>query len=161
MKFKSIIVAFLFIFALTSNAQAQFSGGAGLSFPLDLGELGVFVRGDYQIDETFGAMGTFTYYLDGVEDLTFWSLDLDGTYIFLEEATLTAYALAGISLYHAGVNIDTVFGSVGGSATDFGISLGGGAKFPTGSITPFGEARLRIAGGTDFVLTAGVLFPFN
>lgn len=157
MKFKSIIVALFFVFALTSTAQAQLSVGGGLSLPLDQGDLGIFGRGVYQFDDTWGGQGTFTYYLVG-EGLTFWSLDFDATYGLIDQGSLIVYALAGLSFYSGSVDLGP-FGSA--SVTDTGVSLGGGAKLPSGNITPFGEVRLRIAGGTDLILTAGVLFPLN
>lgn len=158
MKFKSIIVAILFVFALAfaNDAKAQLSVGGGLAYPIDLGELGIFARGVYDFDETWGGMGTFTYYLDGTEGVSFWSLDFDATYTFASDGPIL-YALAGLSILNA--SVDFGFGSA--SSSDTGISLGGGAKFPSGSITPFGEVRLRLANGSDFVIAGGILIPIN
>ncbi len=158
MKLRNWFVLFFFLFAF-SSIKAQLALGPGISFPVDLGDLGILARGTYQIDDTWGAQGTFTYYLDGVEGVSIWSIDADATYNFTDTDAAMLYALAGLSIFNAGVDLGP-FGSA--SSSDFGVSLGGGAKFSVGdSFTPFGEARLRIAGGTDFVLTGGVLFPIG
>lgn len=158
MKLRNLFTVALFLMAF-SSVKAQLSIGPGVSFPVDLGELGILARGTYQIDDTWGAQGTFTYYLDGVEGVSIWSIDADATYNFTESDVAMLYALAGLSFFSAGVDLGP-FGST--SSTDVGVSLGGGAKFSAGSsFTPFGEVRLRIAGGTDFVLTGGVLFDIN
>ncbi len=151
--------AILFFMMAFSSVKAQLSIGPGISFPVDLGELGILARGTYQIDDTWGAQGTFTYYLVGGDGVSFWSFDADATYNFTESDVALLYALAGVSLFHAGIDLGP-FGSA--SATDFGVSLGGGAKFSAGeSFTPFAEVRLRIAGGTDIVLSGGLLFDLN
>ncbi len=158
MKLRNWFAALFFLMAF-SSVKAQLSIGPGVSFPLDLGELGILARGHYQINDTWGAQGTFTYYLDGIEGITFWSFDADATYNFSQSDAATLYALAGLALFAAGVDLGP-FGSA--SATDFGFSVGGGARFSAGdSFTPFGEVRLRIAGGTDVVLTGGILFNIN
>ena len=102
--------------------------------------------------------GTFTYYLDGIEGLSFWSIDFDANYNIGGSESVAPYLLAGISVFNAGVDLGP-FGSA--SASDVGVSLGGGALFPVSSFNIFGEGRLRIAGGTDIVLTGGILVPFN
>jgi opacity protein-like surface antigen len=151
--------AILFFMMAFSSVKAQLSVGPGISFPVDLGDLGILARGTYQIDDTWGAQATFTYYLDGVEGVSIWSIDGDATYNFTESDVALIYALAGVSFFSAGVDLGP-FGNA--TSTDFGVSLGGGAKFSVSdSFTPFGEVRLRIAGGTDLVLSGGVLFDIN
>jgi len=158
MKLRNLFTVALFLMAF-SSVKAQLSLGPGVSFPVDLGDIGIMARGHYQIDDSWGAQASFTYYLDGVEGVTVWSFDADATYNFTESDVALLYALAGLSFFTAGVDLGQ-FGSA--SSTSTGVSLGGGAKFSAGSsFTPFGEVRLRIAGGTDFVLTGGVLFDIN
>ena len=157
MKFKNLLAAVLFVCAFTS-AKAQLSAGGGVSFPFDLGELGLLGRATYDFDDTWRGAGTFTYYLDGIEGLSFWSIDFDANYNIGGSESVAPYLLAGISVFNAGVDLGP-FGSA--SASDVGVSLGGGALFPVSSFNIFGEGRLRIAGGTDIVLTGGILVPFN
>jgi hypothetical protein len=151
--------AILFFMMAFSSVKAQLSVGPGISFPIELGDIGILARGTYQIDDTWGAQATFTYYLDGVEGVSVWSIDADATYNFTESDVALLYALAGISFFTAGVDLGP-FGSA--SSTSTGVSLGGGAKFSAGeSFTPFAEVRLRIAGNTDVVLSGGILFDIN
>lgn len=161
MKLKSLLLATFFCLAFTTASQAQFSAGGGLTISFDGDAVGIFGRGAYQFDETWGGMGTFNYYF--VENVTFWAIDLDGTYTFLDDGSISAYALAGLSISRVGVNIDSVFGNFSSSNTDLGVSLGGGAKFlVSDSITPFAEGRIRIiSSNVDLNISAGVLVSFN
>ncbi len=157
MKLKSLLLATFFCLAFTTASQAQFSAGGGLTISFDSDAVGVFGRGAYQFDETWGGMGTFNYYF--VDLVTFWAIDLDGTYTFIDDGSVSAYALAGLSIARVGVN--SVFGNF--SSSDFGVSLGGGAKFlVSDSITPFAEGRVRIiSSNADLNVSVGVLVPFN
>ncbi|MEL7123795.1 MAG: outer membrane beta-barrel protein [Bacteroidota bacterium] len=161
MIFKKLLIAVLFVCAFTS-AKAQLSVGGGVSFPIDLGELGLLARGTYDFDETWRGAATFTYYLDGLEGITIWSLDFDANYSFTTSGSIKPYVLAGLSLLNAGISLDLgPFGTVSESDTEFGVSLGGGAIFPAGNVNFFGEGRLRTAAATDFAITGGVLFPLG
>lgn len=56
----------------------------------------------------------------------------------------------------AGLNVGTV--SNGASNTEFGLNIGGGVRFPTGTMAPFVEGRGVISDFDQFVVTAGIVF---
>jgi hypothetical protein len=56
---------------------------------------------------------------------------------------------------------DTGFGSFSASTTDVGLNLIGGAKFETGSLQPFAQAKINVGGDfTLFNIMGGLLFSF-
>lgn len=93
-------------------------------------------------------------FVDSAIDVTVFDFGADALFAFdIGNAIVEPYALAGLSIVHASAD-------GGGSSTDAGLNLGGGAKFLTsGRIQPFAELRVTIGGDFDpFFLGGGVLF---
>ncbi len=138
---------------LAQGVQAQFNLGAGLAISDDIG---LFGRAEYEIDETWRAAGTFTFYFDDLINISV--LDLDAHYTFLEETDFEAYALGGINIGFLSYDDDLFLDDF--NDTEFGINLGGGFRyFLNDSVHPFGEIKLDIGGYEDFALKLGVVFP--
>jgi hypothetical protein len=88
--------------------------------------------------------------------LTFWALSGDALFALdVGTPTVEPYGIVGIGIFHS--SYDIPFGG-GGSDTNVGLNLGGGARFlMTGKIQPFVEIRASIHNGSYVLLTGGVL----
>lgn len=96
------------------------------------------------------AIGSFDYFFPS-DDFDYWEINGNVVYEFAVPSGVVApYVGAGLNVAHASV------ASV--SETEIGFNLLGGARFDAGQFTPFGELRVELSGGEQFVLTGGVLF---
>ncbi|MEM6878935.1 MAG: hypothetical protein AAF544_10275 [Bacteroidota bacterium] len=142
---------------MANTASAQLMLGGGVAYGTDVEEIAIQVRGVYSFNETWRGQADVTYYLDGVEDVSFYEINLNGNYVFSDTGTALFYALAGLSIGVANVDLGP-FGSASGS--DTGINLGAGGNFALGGggTMLFGEAKYTLGGFEQLVLAAGVLF---
>ena len=134
-------------------AHAQIQYGPYLNFASN--GVGVGIGGRVQAGLTgliptaknVGAIGALNLYFP--TGGTAWGIDLNGTYQFHIPAvkTVEPYVGGGLALIH------------GISRNGVGLNLLGGAKFPLGPLTPFGELRIILIRSTSaFVVSGGVLF---
>ena len=92
------------------------------------------------------------------ESRTYWELNGNVAYRFKIEGTtaVAPYAGGGLNIAHSSRRAEGE--GDGSSHTDLGVNLLGGTTFGSGSVLPFFELRVELAGGEQFVLTGGVLF---
>lgn len=89
------------------------------------------------------------------DDVEYWEVNVNAAYIIpVNHPSLSPYAGAGLNIARG--TVEGAGGSV--SETDLGLNLLAGVKYVTGAIVPFGEVRLEIGGGEQFVLTGGLAF---
>lgn len=140
------------------QANAQLSVGAGLAYGLDIEELGLQVRGVYDINETWRGEADFIYYFIDGDGLSAWELNLNGNYVFNRTETLTLYALAGINIF--GITVDLgPFGDE--TATETGLNIGAGAQYAVSSaLDIFGELKYSLSDADQLLIAAGILFSF-
>lgn len=100
-------------------------------------------------------IATFDYFFPG-SNVTYWELNGNAVYrATISGARIAPYVGGGLNIAHAGGS----FGGFGASETRVGLNLVGGTWFDTStSLRPFLELRLELAGGQQFVLSAGLLF---
>jgi len=92
------------------------------------------------------------YYL--VDSATILRFGADAQFFFTVHPVVEPYAAAGIGMTYASVK----FGDTRVSDTDFGLNIGGGARFLVGPVRPFVGLRGFISGGTAFAVLGGVNF---
>jgi hypothetical protein len=151
----------------TQTAQAQ-RFGPQISFGTD-SDFGLGGRVEFNLSSVVGGTGTFSrlfgigsfdyFFLDCDSALTdfdcsWWEININGA-IPLTSAAVDAYVGGGLNF--ARIAIDTGLGPEG-SDSEVGLNVLGGLRFPLGSLSAFGEARLSLAGGDQLVLTFGTLF---
>ncbi len=146
---------------LSYTASAQFQVGGGATLDLNLNEFGVQARGQYGFNETWRGAADFNLFFPG-EGLSLFGFNANAHYKFVDNGpdAVSFYGLAGLNLTRISIKeIDLGgFGSVGGgSVTDTGLNVGGGANLPLGNLTGFAEAKYAI-GGSELGICAGVLF---
>src|SRR5690625_2111284 len=155
----SYLVFGLFLaFNLSNYAQAQdgrIQIGPGLAYGNEAENLGISVDGYYTINDQFRAGAAFTYFFPE-NDVTHYTIDLNGNYIFHQDEQLMAYGIAGL-------NIFTYSWDIAGSddsQTELGLNVGAGIEYALNVGNLFGELKLTgIAGDADqLVLGAGIRF---
>lgn len=158
--------------AAPTTSQNPVSFGAQLSFADDT-DLGIGVRamvGTENLIEETRFVGSFDWFFPdegGGVDVSYWELNLNGHYMlpFELDSPIDFYAGGGLNIAHLSVDIPDItvggFTTQGGSAsdTDIGLNILGGLDFRiSDSLGGFGELRIELGGGEQFVLTGGVRF---
>ncbi len=164
--FKLLFLGACFL-GLSNFAHAQIKAGGGLSLGTDAngGDLGVGVhlRGVYEINpEWRGALDLNFFFVD--DPLSFWDLNTNANYVFLNNETSMLYALAGLNIATVKVSLDLgpFGGNVSESATEVGLNIGGGGELVlSDQINGFGEIRYVLGDADQLVLTAGILYKFK
>jgi outer membrane protein X len=169
-KFLKIAVVTLFMviaYANTTKAQ-DFKLGAGLAFGSEVENVGLHVRGDIPLSDSWRAAPAINIFFPG-NDLNWFEINLDANYIIpIQSDVVGLYGLAGLNLAFIGVDDRTII--VGGTPvevdgetnSELGINLGLGAEFNIeSSVTPFAEIKYVFGDWDQAVLAAGVKFSFN
>lgn len=145
----------LFAFALLAyGASAQIRVGGGLGYGTDISEVGLNIRGLYQINDNIGAQADFMFYFVG-ENLSYTEFNVNGNYFFGTEQ-FRPYALAGLNISRLKASVP-FFGSI--TDTEIGLNVGGGGMYDINDmISVFGEAKYIVSNADQLVITAGVLF---
>ena len=123
--------------------------GVGGRFELDLENA---LSSEPPFSRTF-IIGAFDYFFQDCDpfDCSYWELNGNLAVPFgSADASVDPYAGAGINIARGSVeDFDN---------TEVGLNLLGGLKFPLGGVSAFGEARIELGGGEQFVITGGILF---
>ena len=142
------------------NAQARVGPQLSLGSKQDVG-LGARLLVNIKSVEHLAFIGTFDLFFP--DDGSYWELNGNVAYSFdiTGAPSLSPYVGGGLNIAHK--SHDHHHGHDhhhhdGESDTDLGINLLGGTQFGTGSVNPFVELRIELAGGEQFVITGGVLF---
>ncbi len=160
---KLLLSSCLTLLVLNPGAlSAQIGIGGQLSWADDA-DLGIGARAAFSLPTKAAPLeiiATFDYFFPDDAaglDVTYWELNGNVVYLFdVPAPKVTPYAGAGLNLAHGSVDAGTPGTSV--SDTELGLNFLGGARFDLGSVTPFGELRVELDGGEQFLISAGVLF---
>lgn len=173
MKRLALIVATAFLFAaaapLTVHAQMDDGGGAfkiGPRLTLDVGDISDAYDGTIALGAdaryhpaSFPVSGSvaFDYYF-AADNVTVYTVDVNALYPIETDASFSPYVGGGIGFTNVSVDIQTGLGTVGGSTTETGFNLVGGAEFEVGAVQPFAQAQVTFGDLTRIGITGGLLF---
>jgi hypothetical protein len=159
LKLGRVVLGIAAAFAISASSLHAQRFGVQLNWADDA-DLGVGARLEVGLPNVFtttGALsrtyliGSFDYFFD-CNNCTYW--ELNGNLAVPIAATgVDPYVGAGLNIAHISFDSDIPFDS----HTDLGINLLGGLRFPIGTLSAFGEGRLEVDGGEQFVLTFGIL----
>lgn len=132
MKKLAFAIMVLIMGTAVKQANAQFSIGPGIGFATDISSLGLSANAAYQIDESWAATASFTYFLE--KDYLQWTaFDFNANYNLTDIENLgTLYGIGGINITSVSVDFpdfefeDEVVNVGSASSSDFGINLGAG-----------------------------------
>jgi outer membrane immunogenic protein len=146
--------------ALSANdALAEPRVGAALVYATDIEEVGLQLNGYYGLGDVLPGLrvgAEFSYYF-AEDPLTFWTLDLNGQYRFIEPGPFGAYGIAGLDIAHAAVDLDLgPLGDASSSSTEIGLNLGIGAEYAvTENVEIYAEVKYVISELDQAVLAIG------
>lgn len=161
-RFLGVLCAVMFLSG-AANVYGQVGFGAQLSWADDT-EFGIGARAVVDLTPlTNGleAIGSFDYFFPDQPlgaDINYWEINANLAYVFKGVPSLAPYLGGGLNFAHASVSVDALGVPVGGSNTELGLNLLGGARMNLGPVQPFGELRIELGGGEQFVIAGGVLF---
>jgi outer membrane immunogenic protein len=146
--------------ALSANeALAEPRVGAALLYGTEVEEAGLQLNGYYGLGDVLPGLrvgAEFNYFFVG-DPVTFWTIDLNGQYRFIEPGPFGAYAIAGLDIAHVAVDVD--LGSLGDSSTsdtNIGLNLGIGAEYAVvENVEIFAEVKYVIGEADQAVFALG------
>lgn len=168
---KILTTASLVIMLLPTTLPAQVSLGGQLSVADDY-DFGLGARATFGLPTAvpLEIIASADYFFpDRVTgfDVSYWEINANLVYLFnIPSSIVGPYAGGGLNFAHASFSTDlSQFGvplpgelpAIEGSNSELGLNLVGGAKFNLGSLTPFGEFRIELSGGEQFVFSGGAL----
>lgn len=163
------VLGLLLTFNTTSLAQeGRIQVGPGLAYGSEVENLGISVDGYYTINEQFRAGAALIYYFPDKEEFSggeitanYFSIDLNGNYIFHSEDQLMAYGIAGLNILSVSVDSDIDGASGSSSESELGLNLGAGAEYAMDFGNLFGEIKYAGLGGDADQLVLGVGVRFD
>ena len=163
------LAVFLFLFgSAPEDARAQFLVGGGLVYGTEISSLGIQASGNYAIlgNDGLRLAADLTFFFPdeetvlGVEvDQSYFTINLNGNYIFHSEDGLKAYALGGLNI--GILSSEASGGGFSSSETnsEVGINLGAGVEYKLAFAILYGEAKFVISEFDQFVIGGGLRFP--
>lgn len=176
MKRLTLLVASFFLalgLVVPTAAQAQTSVQIGPRLGVPVGDLSdaasVFVGADVRVtgeELPVVPSGSFDYYLTDADGYSLFAVDLNALYEFgIDNEAFVPYAGGGLAITRSSFEAQTTntnFGTVtvgGGSNTEVGLNIVGGARFLVGSVEPFAQLNATLGGDVQRLgITGGLLF---
>lgn len=165
-----IIAGAVLATGIAAPAAAQVQMGPQLSWgdDSDLGiglraqvDFGSFMKQNQSAVSRMTGVVRLDYFFPGCPsgvDCSYIELNADVQYPLDFGTGFEPYVGGGLNFAHASNEVDVPFvGTVSDSHSDVGLNVLGGARFAIGHFTAFGEGRIELGGGEQFVLTFGVL----
>lgn len=149
--------------ALSANeALAEPRLGAGLVYGTEIEAVGLQLNGYYGLPDALPGLrvGAELSYFFADDPVTFWTIDLNGQYRFIEPGPFGAYAIAGLDIARVSVDLDLgPLGDASTSSTEVGLNLGVGAEYAvTPNVELFGEVKYVISDYDQAVLALGARY---
>jgi len=170
---KLILTLIVALVSLCSYAQkSEKAVGVNLSYGTKISNIGVGVKGQYNITDAIRAEASFDYFLEK-DGLKMWDINVNAHYLFPVANKIKVYPLAGVSYtnwtavyieydysYSEGYTASEKEGS--SSTGKFGVNLGGGASYDiTDKLVLNAEIKYQLI--SDFnqaVFGVGVAYKF-
>ncbi len=153
---------FMLSMATAATGQIKILTGLGLAFGTGAETVGLQIKGDVDITETWGGSLDFIPFF--TSGYNYWEMNLNGHYTVYQSDPWTIYPLAGLNLSTVGVAGANVFGvSVPGvNSTKVGLNLGGGARYAiTDRIVLYSEIKYIVSSFDQLVISLGGLYTFS
>ncbi|MEX0769805.1 MAG: hypothetical protein WD035_03675 [Balneolaceae bacterium] len=158
-----LLACFTIGVAFTAHAQTQLGGG--LIYGSEIEKLGIRAEGIHSINDDFRVAADISYFFPDKESgggfdisATWWAINFNGHYLFVNQESLRAYALAGLNIGIITAKASFMGESESESESELGLNLGGGIEIPVNTVSLFGELKAAGLGGDgeQLVLGAGV-----
>ncbi len=179
-KISMLLFASVFLF---TDSNAQISAGAGIIYGFEIERIGIRADGVYTINDDWRAAADFGYYFPESEfgfKISWWELNVNAHYIFLDNDEFRVYGLAGLNYLNFNFSEDDnsqgllpgnsgdFFSQTAGKETDDSFVLDHTDRqmhVPTDSFLTFStfeysgsETGLNVGVGGEFKLSFGSAF---
>jgi outer membrane protein X len=151
--------AALALFANEAAAEPRL--GAALLYGTEAEAVGLQANGYYGLDAVPGLrLGAELSYFFTDDPVTWWTIDVNGQYRFIEPGPFGAYVIAGLDIATVSVDVDLgPLGDASESDTRVGLNLGVGAEYAVAeSFELFAEVKYVISDFDQAVLAIGGRF---
>ena len=162
MKKVFLLAVISLVFSVASHAQIRIGGFLG--FGSEVEQAGLGINGEFIISEKVGISPNLLFYFpkkNGPYKTSFWELNGNVNYYFLNDQPVSVYGLAGLNITNVKVKYDAFGSDYSNSDSEFGLNLGLGANFHVGNILPFAELKYTISDFDQLVFMMGVKFPLR
>ncbi len=167
--YTKIFFVFTLFSCLVSSSYAQLELGAGLAFGTLTDDIGIFVKGRWKFTDQIAISPNITYFF--VEDVSvinnsFWTINVDGHYLFQPQENIYVYPLAGLQLGIFRVSFDDGVGlglaDESSTTSELGLNLGGGGQIKfTDTLSGVMEIKYVLSDFDQLVISAGVLIDIK
>lgn len=157
---KNILLTTAIILGFGYISQAQTKAGIHFGYGTEIEKAAIGANAEFGITDKISIAPDFTYYFTeniSYVKTSFWELNANGHYYFLDQDAFKVFGLAGLNYTQAKVTVDIPFGGIFGSGStsssdgEIGLNLGGGATYDlTDKIQAFSTLKYTL-GSTDQV----------
>lgn len=154
----AIVSALLSVVPVAARGQLAVGANLNLGSDSDVGIGARLLVGLGEAIPNVEGIGSFDYFFPG-GNLDWWEVNANLTVPVSITSGFQPYLGGGLNVTNTSMDIVDAtpeFGDEG--ETDIGLNILGGLKLPASGATPFVELRTTIGGGSQVVLSAGLLF---
>lgn len=128
---KSILTLCVALMSVCAFAQkGQKAVGLNLSYGTEISNLGIGVKGQYNLTDAVRAEAAFDYFLKK-DGLSMWDINVNAHYLFPVGNGFKVYPLAGLTYSNWKASWSNDYDGEEGSSSNgkFGVNLGGGVQY--------------------------------
>lgn len=138
-----LVAGFFLISAIPNVGQAQ-KAGLGLSYGDKLNMIGAQIDGTYRFYRLFRVAGNVSVFFPKEADNSnnkwgWWSVNINGHIIFLEQGRFRSYALTGIN--YATIQVQSPDTGTNSVDSQIGLNAGGGIEYSFDFGDLYGESK--------------------
>lgn len=150
----AIIMLFISVNLYSQNTKSGFHIGPGLGFATEIDQIGISLKGVYNITNEWEIAPMYTYYLEK-DGVNWGDLFINGNYVFYQQNNVGIYASAGLTVTFVSVE---VLGEKY-SENETNLNLGGGMYFKISNSMKLGaDLKYTIGDADHLFIGAQLLF---
>jgi outer membrane immunogenic protein len=162
---KKLLLLSFCLLMLSASSIAQPRLGGMLGYGSEAEQWGLGVNGEFFLSNRVSASPGLFFYIPeknkGVKR-SFWEINGNFHYYFLEEDFIELYGLAGLNLTSFRVRTDDEFlDGRESSDSELGVNFGLGANFDAGAVVPYAELKYTASALDQAVIFIGLKFPLR
>lgn len=138
-----VAISGILLIGTPGRAQAQ-KVGVGVAYGDKLNSIGGKIDGTYRFHRLFRINGNVTVllpkeYENGGNQWHWWSININGNFVFLETGRFRTYLLTGLN--YATIRVEYAMTGSKGVDSDLGLNAGGGLEYSFGFGDLFAESK--------------------
>lgn len=165
---KKIILTTAIILGIGFASQAQTKVGVHFGYGTEIKKAAIGANAEFGITDKITIAPDFTYFLTEKTEfvkVSFWELNANAHYYFLDEDKFKVFGLGGLNYAHSKVTMDIPLGGIfGGGDGSFGgskigLNIGGGATYDLADrIQAFSTLKYALGGAEQLAIFIGARY---